>query len=150
MLSTPPAGVGENERWIDVDTRTQTLVAYVGARPAYATLVSTGRNEHPTPHGTFHIWAKIAENDMDDLEREDVSSNYAIQAVPWVQYFSEGVALHAAFWHNAFGRQHSHGCVNLSPRDARWIFDFTRPTLPLGWDAIIPTEAEHPTVVRVR
>ncbi len=145
-----PSEVGEGERWIDVDTRSQTLVAYVGDRPVYATAVSTGRAEHATPTGTFRIWVKLAEDDIDDLEREDVVENYAIQAVPWVQYFEGSVALHAAFWHDAFGRARSHGCVNLAPRDARWLFGFTQPAMPIGWDAILPSDAAPGTVVRVR
>lgn len=146
----PPDGVGAGERWIDVDTRTQTLVAYVGERPVYATAVSTGRPGTPTPPGTYRIWVKLAEDDMDDLERDDVVENYAIQAVPWVQYFHGSIALHAAFWHDRFGRARSHGCVNLAPRDARWLFRFTRPALPLGWDAVLPTDRAPGTVVRVR
>ncbi|HJL14438.1 MAG TPA: L,D-transpeptidase family protein [Sandaracinaceae bacterium LLY-WYZ-13_1] len=148
--SAPPEEVAEGTRWIDVDTRTQTLVAYVGERPVFATAVSTGRPGTPTPTGTFRIWVKLAEDDMDDLERDDVSENYAIQAVPWVQYFHESIALHAAFWHDRFGRPRSHGCVNLAPRDARWLFRFTQPNMPPGWDAILPSERERGTVVRVR
>jgi hypothetical protein len=147
--ATPPREVADGERWLDVELRSQTLVAYVGARPVYATAVSTGRG-NATRRGLFRIWVKLAESDMDDLEREDVSENYAIQAVPWVQYFDGSIGLHAAFWHDAFGVPRSHGCVNLSPRDARWAFDFTRPALPAGWDAILPTDASPGTVVRVR
>lgn len=149
-LSSPPPEVREGERWIDVDTQSQTLVAYAGRVPVFATAVSTGRSDHATPRGTFRIWVKLAEDDMDDLERSDVVENYAIQAVPWVQYFAESVALHAAFWHESFGRQRSHGCVNLSPRDARWVFAFTQPAMPPGWDAILPTASEPGSVIRVR
>jgi hypothetical protein len=148
--SDPPDDVADGERWIDVDTRTQTLVAYVGERPVFATAVSTGRPATPTPTGTFRIWVKLAEDDMDDLERDDVVENYAIQAVPWVQYFHGSIGLHAAFWHDRFGRPRSHGCVNLAPRDARWLFRFTQPGLPPGWDAILPTDRAPGTVVRVR
>jgi lipoprotein-anchoring transpeptidase ErfK/SrfK len=149
-VSARPQGVGENDLWVDVDTRTQTLVAYRGARPVFATLVSTGRGEHPTPRGTFRIWVKLAEDDMDDLERDDVAENYAIEAVPWVQYFEESVALHAAFWHDDFGRARSHGCVNLSPSDARRLYRFTLPLVPPGWDAVLPTDRSPGSVVRVR
>lgn len=151
-VSAPPDGVSEGERWIDISIRTQTLVAYEGARPVFATLVSTGRPGpgHATPTGTFRIWVKLAEDTMDDLERTDQESNYAIEGVPWVQYFSEGIGLHAAFWHDQFGTRRSHGCVNLSPRDARRLFAFTAPALPAGWDAILTTDASRGTVVRVR
>jgi hypothetical protein len=149
-IAPPPSEVTGGARWIDVDLQSQTLVAYSGATPLYATLVSTGRSDHATPRGTFRIWVKLAEDDMDDLERSDVVENYAIQAVPWVQYFSDSVGLHAAFWHESFGRQRSHGCVNLAPIDARWMFAFTQPAMPPGWDAILPTASEPGSVVRVR
>jgi len=67
-----------------------------------------------------------------------------------VQYFSDAVGLHAAFWHNKFGRVRSHGCVNLAPRDAQWLFSFTGPHLPAGWTAVFPDDLEPSTVVRVR
>jgi hypothetical protein len=147
-----PAEVGEGERWIDVDTASQTLVAYEGDRPRYATLVSTGRTGPgtETPRGVHRIWVKLATSDMDDLEREDVERNYRIEAVPWVQFFAGSAGLHAAFWHTAYGTRHSHGCVNLSARDARALFDFTGPALPPGWSAVLPTERDRGTVIRVR
>jgi hypothetical protein len=150
-LEPPPPEVSEGARWIDVSLSSQTLVVYEGARPVFATLVSTGRPgaAHTTPTGTFHVWVKLAEDTMDDLQRTDQESNYAIEGVPWVQYFSEGVALHAAFWHDQFGHRHSHGCVNLSPRDARRVFEMTSPALPPGWDAILSTDAQPGTVVHV-
>lgn len=149
-LSAPPGEVRGDERWIDIELSTQTLVAYEGERPVFATLISSGRPSHPTPTGTFRVWVKLAEDTMDDLERTDQESNYAIEGVPWVQYFSEGIGLHAAFWHDQFGTRRSHGCVNLSPRDARRLFEFTSPALPPGWDAILTTEAQPGTIVRVR
>jgi hypothetical protein len=150
-MEAPPPEVTGDERWIDVDVGTQTLVAYEGARPVFATLVSTGRPgpATATPTGTFRVWVKLAEDTMDDLERTDLESNYAIEAVPWVQYFSEGIALHAAFWHDDFGRRRSHGCVNLAPRDAQRLFGLTSPALPAGWDAILTTETARGSIVRV-
>jgi len=145
-----PDEVTEGARWIDVDTQRQVVTAYVGERPVYATAVSTGRARTPTPRGVHRIWVKLAEDDMDDLEREDVVENYAIQAVPWVQYFEEGNGFHAVFWHDRFGHARSHGCVNLAPTDARWLFEFTQPGLPPGWDAVLAHDREPGTVVRVR
>ncbi len=150
--SARPDAVGPDERWIDVDVDSQVMVAYEGDRPIYATLVSTGRpaRTHATPVGEFRIWVKLATSDMDDLERVDVEHNYSIEAVPWVQYFEGANGFHAAFWHDDFGRRRSHGCVNLSPRDARWLFGFTRPVLPDGWYAVLPAEGDPGTLVRIR
>jgi hypothetical protein len=150
--TTPPEGVGPADRWIDVDIAQQTLVAYEGSTPRFATLVSTGRDTKSsrTPVGVFRLWVKLDYSDMDDLERTDVDKNYAIQDVPWVQFFEGSYGFHAAFWHDDFGRRRSHGCINLSPADARYLFAFTHPVLPPGWNAILPTEDDRPTVVQIR
>ena len=147
----PPPEAGPEGTWIDVDVSEQTLVFYRGRTPLFATLVSTGRGgaNRETPLGTHRIWVKLAFSDMTDLERE-VERNYALERVPWVQYFEGANGLHAAFWHDEFGRRRSHGCVNLSPRDARQIFDLTEPALPPGWTALFPEEGEPTTFVRVR
>ena len=151
QLEAPPPELVAAARWVDVSIASQTLVLYEGATPIFATLVSTGRPgaAHTTPIGTFHVWVKLAEDTMDDLEQVDQESNYAIEGVPWVQYFSEGIALHAAFWHDQIGHRHSHGCVNLAPRDARHLFEMTSPSLPAGWDAILSTDAQPGTLVHV-
>lgn len=153
----PPAEIGgENasERWIDVELATQTLTAYEGTTPVFATLVSTGKgppgSATATHPGVHRIWVKLFTTTMDNLDDEDPEHRYAIEDVPWVQFFDKGIALHAAFWHRDFGHVHSHGCVNLSPLDARWLFVFTAPHLPRGWSAVHPTKLEPSTVVRVR
>ena len=61
---------------------------------------------------------------------------YSIQDVPYVQYYDGSYALHGAFWHNNFGREQSHGCVNLSPTDAKHLFFWSEPSLPRGWHGV--------------
>lgn len=61
---------------------------------------------------------------------------YALKDVPYIQYFANGFALHAAYWHDVFGKQRSHGCINLSPIDAHRVFMWTEPAVPEGWHAI--------------
>jgi lipoprotein-anchoring transpeptidase ErfK/SrfK len=157
--SQPPSeldttAIARGERWIDVDRASQTLVAYEGARPVFATIVSTGRgpegSDSSTPRGVHRIWVKLIASTMDNLEREDAERHYSIEDVPYVQFFDKAVALHGAFWHRDFGRVHSHGCVNLAPRDAEWLFRFTGPHLPAGWSAALPTAYEPGTTIRVR
>jgi lipoprotein-anchoring transpeptidase ErfK/SrfK len=153
-VSEPPPEVqGAAERWIDVDLAQQTLIAYEGKKPVFATLVSTGKgslgSEFATHTGTFRIWVKVFTTKMDNLDKEEVDRHYAIEDVPWVQFFDKAIALHGAFWHNDFGHVHSHGCVNLAPLDARWLFAFTSPHLPIGWTAVLPTKVEQGAVVRV-
>ena len=75
--------------------------------------------------------AKLRVADMDDLERPGVEggTHYSVEAVPWVQYYTGTTALHGAFWHRRFGHPRSHGCINLAPADAHWLFRFTEPDL---------------------
>ena len=81
---------------------------------------------------------KILASDMDNVERDDADAHYSLEDVPYVQFFDNAVALHGTFWHRDFGHVKSHGCVNLAPLDARWLFDFTGPRLPAGWVAALP------------
>jgi len=73
---------------------------------------------------------------------------YSIEDVPWTMYFDGSYALHGASWHANFGHPMSHGCVNLSPADARALFAWTEPRLPDGWHGVFaPTPAEGTRVV---
>jgi lipoprotein-anchoring transpeptidase ErfK/SrfK len=155
-VTAPPPDVDADagERWIDVDLATQTLVAYEGRRPVFATIVSTGKGRKggatATPPGVYRIWIKLLTSDMDNLEDEGAARYYRMEDVPYVQYFSKGVGLHGAFWHRSFGHVRSHGCVNLAPLDAQRLFWWTSPRLPAGWTAVAPAAHEPGTVVRVR
>jgi hypothetical protein len=150
----PPPEALPGERWLDVDLERQVLTAYRGETPLFAMPVSTGRGrkgtELETPRGTHRLWIKLSTTDMDNLENLEAEESYAIQSVPWVMFFDRGYGLHGAFWHRAFGRVQSHGCVNLTPRDAERLFAFTSPRLPAGWSAVFPTDYERGTIVRVR
>ncbi len=146
-----PKGLEPWERWIDVSISKQMLVAYEGTRPVYTTLVSTGRKgtkEEPydTPTGRWRIYSKHISTTMDGNSASD--GNYSIQDVPWTMFFYGSYALHGAFWHKGFGAVRSHGCVNLGPSDARWLFQWTTPFLPEGWHGVNATdESPGSTVV---
>lgn len=149
-----PADVGADEKWIDVDLTRQQLVAFEGTRPVFATLVSSGRRnphdkEHdfPTPTGTFRIREKHVTTTMDG----DVASDgpYSIEDVPWVMYFQGSFALHGAFWHDSFGNTRSHGCVNLSPEDARALFHWSDPPLPAAWHGVFAKDDKSGTRIVV-
>ena len=103
--------------------------AYDGDRLVFATLVASGRPPWYTPMGLNRIWIKMQTGDMEGglVERGDY---YSLQDVPWIMYFSKDVGVHAAYWHDRFGYPSSHGCVNLSPLDAKWLFDWATPQLP--------------------
>lgn len=137
--STLPWFAKGKTRWVDISILSQTLVLYEGSKPIYATLVSTGRDglgdpdkTLSTPTGTFRIYQKHVTTTMDSSAAE---SEFELRDVPWVMYFKGGYAMHAAYWHDDFGRLRSHGCVNLSPIDARYVFEFVSPDTPGDWHA---------------
>ena len=132
-----PTWAKPGRSWIDVSILRQSLVAYEGTRPVFVTLVSTGvdglgdpEETHSTIRGRFLIHTKHVTATMSGDEPGD---EFDLRDVPYVQYFTEGYALHAAYWHDAFGQPRSHGCVNLSPRDARWLFEWSDPAVPQSW-----------------
>jgi hypothetical protein len=145
-LAPEAAGAaGEAERnaatWLDVSIEGGWLLAFEGTLPRYATLISPGRGGTPvrgkplietasTPLGNYSINTKIVTATME-------ASNQLVHSdVPWVQNFVGPYALHTAYWHDDWGDPASGGCVNLSPLDARYLFDFTEPKLPPGWHAV--------------
>lgn len=141
--------VDKEEVWIDVDVQQQMLGLRRGAEEVlFLTLVSTGTGKHPTPRGIFRIRNKLALGKMEN--RPDEPESYYVEEVPWVQYFYKRFAFHTAYWHRSFGRRRSHGCINLSPRDAAFLFGETSPEMPEGWTSAFEHEGEAGTTVRVR
>jgi hypothetical protein len=139
-----PKEVPADSPWVHVNLEQQTLVAYEGDEPVFATLVSSGLPDHATPVGLFQIRQKYVANGMSDLGPEAGDDRYSIDDVPWTQYFSGSIALHGAFWHERFGLQRSHGCVNLAPVDAHRVFEHTWPKLGEGWHAAITDQTGLP------
>ena len=106
-------------RWIDIDLSAQRLTAYQGNTAVRSTLVSTGLPRTPTPVGQFRIYAKYDSASMS-------GPGYHYANVPHVMYFYRSYSMHGAFWHSNFGRQMSHGCVNLPPSEAQWLYGWAR------------------------
>jgi L,D-transpeptidase catalytic domain len=144
----PPAGVRDDELWIDVDLDQQMLALRRGPVVEYLTLISSGTPKHPTPIGLYRIEGKWAFADM--RSRAGDEEEYYVEGVPWAQYFKGRYALHGTFWHNRFGRRTSHGCINLSAHDARWVYERTWPVAKPGWLVINEHAQEPGTVLRVR
>lgn len=152
--STLPSFAKGNTRWIDVGLLSQTVVLYEGDRPVYVTLTSTGRDGAgdpqttlSTPQGTFRVYQKHITTKMESTEAD---SEFELRDVPWVMYFKGGYAIHAAYWHDDFGRPRSHGCINLAPIDARYVFFWSAPDVPQHWHAAYSGEALGPgTIVHI-
>lgn len=112
-----PDGIGAGERWIDVDLTKQRTYAYEGSTLIREFVVSTGTWQTPTVTGQYRIYVKYRTADMS-------GPGYYLRDVPYVMYFYKGYGLHGTYWHNNFGTPMSHGCINLTPEEAGWLFNF--------------------------
>ncbi len=126
-----PSSIDKKEKWIHVNLSQQTLVAYEGDKPVFVTLVSSGKKGYEPPTGFFNIVRKHVTITMDGPD--PIDKWYEVQEVPWTMYYYHSYALHGTYWHNDFGTPRSHGCTNLAPLDAKWIFKWTTPKVPKGW-----------------
>jgi hypothetical protein len=86
-------------------------------------------DKYSTPIGEYATWRKAISIHMTGGAS---GAGWDTPAVAWTTLFAAGgVAIHSAFWHNAFGEPKSHGCVNVLPEDAKWIFRWSLPQVPL-------------------
>lgn len=121
--------VSEDNKHIEVNLDRQLLLAYEEGIPVYAARVSTGEKNYETPTGWFRTFHKRPTYHM--FGGADEASLFDLPGTPWDTYITDnGVAFHGTYWHNDFGHPHSHGCINMRPEDARWIFRWTLPTVP--------------------
>jgi hypothetical protein len=117
---------------VDATPGQQMLSCLEGNTEVYFCRVSTGYGEaFSTPTGDQAISWKIFSIHMAANTGSD--SGYDTMAVPWPLFFNRpaGAAIHGTFWHNDFGVRRSHGCVNISPEDAKWVFRWSTPFLSL-------------------
>jgi lipoprotein-anchoring transpeptidase ErfK/SrfK len=129
-------GVPAAKKLIDISISQQTLTAYEDDVEVFKTKISSGLNRQregeipwKTPSGEFHVRSKMPSQRMgDDPITSDVSG-YVLPGVPWVSYFHEtGVAIHGTYWHDNYGVPMSHGCVNMRPEEALWVYRWCTPT----------------------
>lgn len=136
-----PEGISAAQKWIHVDLSEQTLVAYEGDKPVFATLIASGKPGHDTPTGMYRISQKYVSTTM--RGDDPIDGLYDVEDVPWTMYYHEGYALHGAYWHDTFGNVRSHGCTNIAPADARWLFYWTSPELPERWHGVRLKRGTH-------
>ena len=110
---------------IDVDLKQQIATAYENDKPVFSTRVATGVGGFYTTPGQHSIYEKRPSRRM----RGGADSTlYDLPGISWVSYFTRSrIAFHATYWHNDFGAPRSHGCVNMLPEDAQWVYRWTLP-----------------------
>jgi lipoprotein-anchoring transpeptidase ErfK/SrfK len=108
-----------DQRWIQIDLSEQNLIAWEGNKPVYAVTISSGKKSTPTLVGTFKIQTKLKKTRMR-------GRGYDVPDVPHTMYYQGGYAIHGAYWHKRFGTPVSHGCVNVAPNHAKWVFNWAK------------------------
>ncbi|KAF0108428.1 MAG: hypothetical protein FD146_1002 [Anaerolineaceae bacterium] len=121
--TSSPEGLAAT-RWIEINLFEQTLTVYDNNRLVFATLVSTGTDPYWTRPGIFSIYQMKPAETMSGTFEADRSDYYYLEAVPWTMYFDDKRALHGAYWHNKYGYETSHGCVNMSMGDSHWLYNW--------------------------
>jgi hypothetical protein len=125
--------VPSDAKRVEVRLSEQLLLAYENGQAVFATRVSTGGRRlsgtYTTPVGNFITNHKRPTRHM---ANGDIASNgFDFPGVPWVLYITEGgISFHGTYWHNDYGIPHSHGCINMTPQAAKWLYRWTMPTVP--------------------
>jgi hypothetical protein len=120
-----PEGVQDN-RWLTINLYEQTIAAYENGEMIFATMVSSGLDGWWTQPGVFQVYKKLEADPMQGAFAADRSDYYYLEDVPWILYYDKARAIHGAYWHNGYGYPRSHGCVNVSPADAHWIYNWAQ------------------------
>ena len=113
-----------DQHWIQINLTTQRLTAWEGGKPVYAIVISSGKKSTPTLTGIFNIQSKLKSSRM---QGED----YDVPNVPYAMYYQGNYAIHGAYWHRKFGTPISHGCVNIAPDHAKWLFQWASLGTPV-------------------
>jgi len=145
-----------DKKRIEVNLKSQTMTAYEYDKPVFTARVATG-GQYRTPEGVknffttpgeHRIFRKIAGTRM--AGGTPGYDYYNLPGVSWSSFFtSSGIAFHGTYWHNDYGQPRSHGCVNLLPAQAHWVFRWTMPVYPHTARSNLRTSREEGSLVRV-
>jgi len=140
--TTPPPAGSASGRWIVVDRQLHSLTLVDNGQPVFVTYVALGTAGRETPTGTYSTWGKFRADDMTSTSVRDPGGYYDLPNVPDTQYYLDGgFAIHGTYWHDDFGGDESHGCVNVTWTDGRYLFG---QTLPVVNDGDITTPSGQP------
>lgn len=121
------------DKRVEVRLNEQMMMAYERNNLVFATRASTGgrlrSGTYTTPDGEFKTFHKRPTRHM--AAGDIAASGFDLPGVPWVLYIKKnGISFHGTYWHNDYGRPRSHGCINLTPQAAKWLYRWTLPTVP--------------------
>jgi hypothetical protein len=122
------------DKKVHVDLNHQTLSCFEGQQEVYFCRISSGAkfdaegnvvDKWATPVGAPSIFRKLVSIHMSG---GGTGAGWDTPGIGWDCFFAQGgVAIHSTFWHNDFGAARSHGCVNATIEDSKWVFRWTTP-----------------------
>lgn len=113
---------------IVIDTSEQRLYAYNNGLLEGSFLISTARAPYRTPLGEHKITAKIP---LVHYAGGSGSEAYDLGWIPYNLRFYEHIYIHYAPWNTTFGYVLSHGCVNVSLENIKWIYEWSYVGIPV-------------------
>ena len=108
---------------INIDISEQRLYAFEYGILRNSFLISSGLN-NATPIGTHSVLAKLPLVHYAWSYGEGNPNNYDLGWIPYNLRFYPHIYIHYAPWHNNFGHQMSHGCVNVNLSNIQWLYDW--------------------------
>ncbi|MGB4136859.1 MAG: L,D-transpeptidase family protein, partial [Microbacterium sp.] len=109
-------------RRIEVDLGAQMTYLFENEQVVRSWAISSGMDATPTHQGEFRVYAHV---EIQDMKGENADGTpYVTEDVPWVTYFNGDEAFHGTYWHENFGNQMSHGCVNMPIGAAEYLYNW--------------------------
>jgi hypothetical protein len=121
----------------------QTLRAYTNGKLVKAFQVTTGQPDLPTPPGTWWVEGKKSPTEFKADVPQSSPDWYPPTLINFaMQFHSNGYFLHDSWWRTEYGPgtnfphldaggsqfslHDSHGCVNMSTDNAKWLYSFVK------------------------
>ena len=103
---------------IVIDKKSQQMTVYVGGEKRYEWKVSTGRAGYDTPVGAFK---------PSSMHPMAYSPKYGNTPMPHTIFFTKvGHGIHATTAVKQLGQRASHGCIRLSPENAKALYQLVK------------------------
>ena len=102
---------------IKVNRYSQRMRVYKGKKLIYTWLVSTGKKGFTTPMGNYKPYYAV---------KMHYSRKWNMSPMPYSVFYYKGYAIHGTNYASRLGSRASHGCIRLSTRNARKIYNLAR------------------------
>lgn len=99
---------------VSIDLNKQRMTVSENGQTVHSWPISSGRSGYRTPNGTYRpTW----------MSKMHYSRKYDNAPMPHAVFFTGGFAIHGTYATGMLGRPASHGCVRLSPSNAKTLFN---------------------------